>query len=58
MEAKYSYVCFRCEHVQQRAPGGKCEACGSENIQSVQYLMHMAQLKIEEMRGGAHGHGE
>ena len=32
MKLRTAYLCIACEEIQDRAPRGRCESCGSETV--------------------------
>lgn len=45
MNLKTAYLCQDCYHIQDRAPRGVCQVCGSQNIQSVARLLTSPEEK-------------
>mgnify|MGYP001596939688 CR=1 FL=1 len=38
MKLDTAYACYSCRNIQDRAPSGRCENCGSENVQPLGWL--------------------
>lgn len=46
MKLMTAYVCFACREVFDRAPEGRCPACGSENIQALGWVLARKERAI------------
>lgn len=64
MKLDTAYCCYNCREIQNRAPIGKCENCGSENIHPLGWigcrrkdrLSWLKRIGALRMRKGDHAH--
>lgn len=58
MKLSTAYLCLSCDEIQEGAATGQCESCGSENIQSVAWLLRPARERekwLRRINGGRRG---